>query len=101
MKVSVQRNNDTLYLFLSGELDQSVAGGLREKLDEYLATANAKNVVLNMEKLTFMDSTVVWLIMGRYKKLKEKNVGMFIDKPNAQIDKVLRVSGLYGIIPKL
>ena len=101
MKVSVKRNKDILYLYLEGELDQSVAGDLRGKIDDYIAAAKVKNVVFNMEKLTFMDSTGVGLILGRYKKLKSENVGLFIDKPNPQIDKVLRVSGLYGIIPKL
>ncbi len=46
-----------------------------------------------------MDSTGVGLIMGRYKKLKQNNVSMFINEPNKQIDKVLKVSGLYSIIP--
>ena len=102
MRVSVKRNKDILYLYLDGELDHAVAGELRRKIDELLDGGEAvKNVVLNMERLTFMDSTGVGLIMGRYKKLKQDNVGLFIDKPNAQIDKVLRVSGLYGIIPKL
>ena len=101
MKVSVKNNKDNLYVYLQGEIDHSVAGELRVKIDEYLAKVKVKNVILNMEQLTFMDSTGVGLILGRYKKLKQQNVGLFIDKPNEQIDKVLRVSGLYGIIPKL
>lgn len=101
MKVSAKRNNESLYIYLQGEIDQSVAGELRVKLDDYLSSVDVKNVVLNMKDLTFMDSTGVGLIMGRYKKLMQKNIGLFIDKPNEQIDKVLRVSGLYRIIPKI
>ncbi len=99
MKVSAKLNKDNLYVFLEGEIDQSVAGELRIKLDEYLESVKVKNVILNMRLLTFMDSTGVGLIMGRYKKLQQKNIAMFINEPNKQIDKVLKVSGLYSIIP--
>lgn len=99
MKVSAKINRDNLYIFLEGEIDQSVAGELRVKLDDYLNFVKVKNVILNMKELTFMDSTGVGLIMGRYKKLKQNNVSMFINEPNKQIDKVLKVSGLYSIIP--
>ena len=99
MKVSAKINRDNLYIYLEGEIDQSVAGELRVKLDDYLNSVKVKNVILNMKELTFMDSTGVGLIMGRYKKLKQNNVSMFINEPNKQIDKVLKVSGLYSIIP--
>lgn len=99
MKVSAKINRDNLYIFLEGEIDQSVAGELRVKLDDYLNSVKVRNVILNMKELTFMDSTGVGLIMGRYKKLKQNNVSMFINEPNKQIDKVLKVSGLYSIIP--
>ena len=99
MKVSAKINKENLYIFLEGEIDQSVAGELRVKLDNYLSSVKVKNVILNMKELTFMDSTGVGLIMGRYKKLRQNNVSLFINEPNKQIDKVLKVSGLYNIIP--
>lgn len=101
MKVSAKVNKDNLYVYLEGEIDHSVAAELRVKLDDYLSSVKVRNVILNMKELTFMDSTGVGLIMGRYKKLKEKNISLFINEPNRQIDKVLQVSGLYRIIPKI
>lgn len=99
MIVSTKLNKNNLYIYLDGELDQSVAGPLRAQLDRYLDDINAKNVILNLKKLSFMDSTGVGLILGRYKKLKSKNIPLFINEPSQQIDKVLKVSGLYTIIP--
>lgn len=99
MKVSAKVNKENLFIFLEGEIDQAVAGELRVKLDSYLTSVKVKNVILNMRELTFMDSTGVGLIIGRYKLLKQKNIGLFINEPNKQIDKVLKVSGLYSIIP--
>ncbi len=99
MIVSTKLNKNNLYIYLDGELDQSVAAPLRAQLDKYLDDVEVKNVILNLKKLSFMDSTGVGLILGRYKKLKSKNIPLFINEPSQQIDKVLKVSGLYTIIP--
>lgn len=99
MVVTTAINKSNLYVYLDGELDQSVAEYLRDELDSYFDTVDVKNVIFNMKKLTFMDSTGIGLIMGRYKKLKNNNVNLFINEPNSQINKVLKISGLYKIIP--
>ncbi len=52
-----------------------------------------------MSDLNFMDSTGIGLILSRYKKLKKQNVPVYITAPNPQIDKIIRVSGLYTIMP--
>lgn len=99
MLVNTKINRNNLFIYLEGELDHSVAGNLRAALDDCIQSTKVKNVILNMKKLSFMDSTGVGLILGRYQKLKNKNIGLYIDEPSAQIDKVLKVSGLYSIIP--
>jgi stage II sporulation protein AA (anti-sigma F factor antagonist) len=101
MVVKTKIKNNNLCIYLEGELDQSVATKLRSDIDNYLDRITVKNVVFDMEKLSFMDSTGIGLIMGRYKKLKAKNIPIYITKPNMQIDKVLRVSGIYKIIPQI
>ena len=101
MKVSTKLIQNELYLYLDGELDQSVADDLRQQIDQYLDKVNPKKVVFDMKKLLFMDSTGIGLIMGRYKKLKKRQIPIFIANPNSSIDKVLKISGLYSIIPLL
>ena len=41
MIVSTKLNKNNLYIYLDGELDQSVAGPLRAQLDRYLEDINA------------------------------------------------------------
>lgn len=101
MKVKAKQNGDNLIIYLDGEIDQSVAGELRVKIDDYLSSVKVKNVILNMKDLNFMDSSGIGLVMGRYKKLRSQNISLFIAEPNVQIDKVMQVSGLYRIIPVL
>lgn len=99
MLVSTKLVGSNLYIYLDGELDHNVADKLKTELDRCISSINVKNVILNLRHLSFMDSTGVGLIMGRYKKFKNKNIKLYIDEPSAQIDKVLKVSGLYNIIP--
>ncbi len=101
MKVSTKLIQNELYLYLDGELDQSVADDLRQQIDQYLDKVNPKKVIFDMKKLLFMDSTGIGLIMGRYKKLRKRQIPIFITNPNSSIDKVLKISGLYSIIPLL
>lgn len=101
MKVSAKLSQNELKIFLDGELDHSVANGIRVQLDNYIEKNAPRKVVLDMSRLTFMDSTGIGLIMGRYKKLRARQIPMFISMPNPQIDKVIKVSGLYEIIPLL
>ena len=53
---------------LYGELDHHAAGQVRESIDEAMAAYGACNLVLDFSKVTFMDSSGIGVIMGRYRK---------------------------------
>ena len=48
-----------------------------------------------------MDSTGIGMLLGRYKKIKNKNAKTFVQSPSKQIDKIFEISGLYKIMPKI
>ncbi len=101
MKVSTKLIGDELYIILDGELDHSVADKIRDQIDERILSLSPSKVIIEMSKLRFMDSTGIGLILGRYKKLRARHIPMYIGSPNPQIDKVIKISGLYSIIPLL
>jgi anti-anti-sigma factor len=47
-----------------------------------------------------MDSTGIGLLIGRYKKLKKFNLPCYITGASLSAEKVLEISGLYGIMPR-
>lgn len=91
----------TLYVGLSGELDESSAVYIRNKLDDLFAKTKMKKVVIEMSELIFMDSTGIGVLLGRYKKLKAQGIPIYIANPAKSIDKILTLSGIYGIMPKV
>ena len=48
-----------------------------------------------------MDSTAIGFLIGRYKKLMRYGIPMYITNPNPAADKILALSGVYTLIPRL
>ena len=57
---------------VSGEMDMLIADKMRPEIDKRIDDKNIKNLVLNLEKVTFMDSSGLGLIIGRYKRISAK-----------------------------
>lgn len=91
----------TLYVGLSGELDEGSAALVRSELDEAISIGEIRKVIIEMSELKFMDSTGIGVLLGRYKKLSAVGVPIFIANPSKTIDKILTLSGVYGIMPKI
>lgn len=99
--LDMKLNRDVLTIKISGELDHHSAAEMREAIDGYLSNNQYASVVWDFGKLSFMDSTGVGLLMGRYRRLKQNRKAVYIKDPTPAIDKVLKVSGIYTIIPKI
>ena len=72
MQIKSRIVNKTLYILLSGELDEYTAQNVRKNLDLLLDTQKGfVQIVMDLSELTFMDSTGVGVLIGRYKKMRE------------------------------
>jgi stage II sporulation protein AA (anti-sigma F factor antagonist) len=59
-----------LVLRITGELDVRTAGDFRQRVDD-LVTANPQaRIILNLSRLTFLDSTGLGAILGRVRRLQ-------------------------------
>ena len=101
MEIKGKVKNGTLYIVLSGELDECSANYARESMDALISTSSFNKLVVDMHDLEFMDSTGIGVLIGRYKKLKSKNIFMYVINPNIHIERIFKMSGLYEIIPKI
>jgi len=101
MQIKVKQRDDMITALLCGELDHHSAYETRESLDRLIAKFRNTDLVLDLKNLSFMDSSGLGVIIGRYKKLKSDGRRLYVTNANRQIDKVMNVSGLYSIIKKL
>ena len=100
MIIAHRYNGKTLEVTLQGELDHHTAVETRERLDALLAGRNVQNVILDLSKLTFMDSSGIGVLIGRYKLVHRKGGHMAVRGVPSQVDRVLELSGVYQIIDK-
>ena len=101
MKVSGQVQEATLYIYLSGEMDECSAPDARARCDKLIEdNANAKKIIINLSDVAFMDSTGIGFLIGRYKKAAKLNTPLYLDQPNFAAEKILNLSGIYSLIPK-
>ncbi|MDR0384269.1 MAG: STAS domain-containing protein [Christensenellaceae bacterium] len=101
MKVINKILDNVLYISLEGELDEASAEFTRSNLDACLDNSHAKQIVIDLAKLSFMDSTGIGMLIGRYKKMKTKGVPIFISNPSSHADRIFKMTGLYEIMPKV
>ena len=101
MHIRVKQQSDCITAHFYGELDHHCADQAKDELDSLIRRFNDINLVLDLKNLSFMDSSGLGVILGRYKKLKDKGGKLYIRNANTQIEKVFSVSGIYQIIKKI
>ena len=79
---------------LFGELDHHAAGQARADIDEAMAAYGAADLVFDFSKISFMDSSGIGLVMGRYKLLKPTGASLHVTNTSPQIGKVMKLAGL-------
>ena len=101
MDIKYKKNGSTLTVYIFGELDEFSAHGARELIDKLINNnLSVEKVVFELSGLSFMDSTGIGMLIGRYKKLKQFNIKSYIAGATIATEKVIELSGLYGIMPK-
>jgi len=99
LRIETERIDDTLLARIEGELDMTTAGSFREEIDRFIdARDGVKHLVLGLSRLTFVDSSGLGAILGRYRRISERGGRMVAAGVPAHISKLLSLSGLQRII---
>lgn len=101
MEVFTDYEGSSLVCRLVGELDEHSAEFVRRRLDTLIAEGNFDSVVFELSRLSFMDSTGIGVIIGRYKLIRKQNKLVYVRNPSPTVDKIFKMSGLYEIIDRI
>ena len=97
LNVGVYVKKDILILRLKGELDDVSVSDLRTRISNYIDSYRINHLVLNLGELTFLDSSGIGFIIGRYHQLRKRNGDITISNVNSKIDRIIYISGLAKI----
>jgi anti-sigma B factor antagonist len=94
MKATVRHVGKVAVLDLSGKI--TIGEGdvvLREKVSELL-DAGQQNVLLNLEKVSYMDSAGIGELVACYKRAKEKRGIVKLLNPSGKVEDLLQLTKL-------
>ena len=97
MPVELSYEKCRLTAALSGEIDHHHAAFLREQIDQALAKFQPPTLVLDFDAVTFMDSSAVGLVMGRYKVISTYGGGLEVCGLSNSAYRMMRLSGLQSL----
>ena len=97
MSVKILTEENKITAFLSGEIDHHIASALRNEIDLAIRENDPNILILDFAKVSFMDSSGIGLVMGRYKLMSELNGKVVVQNPPSHIKKVMKLSGIEKI----
>ena len=87
-----------LIIRLCGEIDHHSAKDLREQIDKVIFNGEIRECAFDFNKVGFMDSSGIGLIMGRYRLMEAVGGSVSIFGVSAHLDKLFTVSGIRKIV---
>ena len=98
LPVEIDIDENCVTAYISGEIDHHNAAGLRSKIDDAAENAYPELLILDFGGVTFMDSSGIGLVMGRYKLMKNLSGEIIIRNAPKAIKKVMRMAGIEKLL---
>ena len=98
MEYELEVEQEWLCIRLPKELDHFQAEQIRSEVKEKMQNHYIQNVVFDFQNTTFMDSSGIGLIAGRYREIQIRGGKVYVEHVNDSMNKALTLSGLYRIV---
>ena len=98
MNITTLVKQGVLIVRVEGELDMHSTDQFRTTVDEALDSSGVKYILLSFKGVTFIDSSGIGVILGRYKKLSSQGGKMLAANLQSQVKRIFEFSGLLRII---
>jgi len=92
-------SDDTLLITIEGEIDHHTAKFIRSEIDKAIFYYRPHNATMDLSAITFMDSSGLGLILGRYTQIVQLGGTFKLKDPTPQISKILVLAGVDRLIP--
>lgn len=98
MVLQTVRQGTQLTVQLNGELDHFCAQSVRRELDSLLRDKSIRLLVLDFQQVTFMDSSGIGVILGRYRILRDRGGQLGVIHLNPHIARIFHMSGMDRVL---
>ncbi len=94
MQLELTREEGRLTAHLIGELDHHTAAPIRQQIDTAALSCRCTCLILDLSRLTFMDSSGIGLIMGRYRLMTAQGGTLRVENAPQRLERMIRLAGL-------
>lgn len=98
LSIDLEVKNKVLCIRLIGELDHHTAELLRSEVTAVTNQIEVKHIILNLAELTFMDSSGLGVILGRYNYINSIGGEMVVCAISTAVKRLFEMSGMFKII---
>lgn len=97
-KIKITSFEDGIIVAISGDLDSLRVMAYRSLIVEEIEKNNAKYIMWDFSNLSFLDSSGIGLILGRYNEIRRLGGACGIMGLTGATRKIIQMTGLFGII---
>src|SRR5919108_1118881 len=98
LDVETTQRGEASILTLRGEIDVYTAPRLRQSIVD-LVDGGTRQIVVDMEKVDFLDSTGLGVLVGGLKRVKDRDGSMKLIATQDRILKIFDITGLSKVFP--
>ncbi|HBF38220.1 MAG TPA: anti-sigma F factor antagonist [Firmicutes bacterium] len=99
MILKTERQGANLIVFIDGELDLETAPLFKETIEKKLNQyESVRHLILDLEKVSFIDSSGLGAILGRYKRLSGQGGKISAIKVSQPVKRIFELSGLLKVV---
>lgn len=94
VKITSDKENRKIIAKISGDIDHHTSKYIRNEIDCAIREGNPQTLILDFSGVSFMDSSGIGLVMGRYKIMSELSGEIIIANTPTYIRKVMQLAGI-------
>lgn len=94
MECRIEVADAVVTAYLDGEIDHHSIGDVRKDIDMSIDENSPELLILDFRDVSFMDSSGIGLVMGRYKRMQSEGGELHISNMSPHIKKVMKLAGM-------
>jgi stage II sporulation protein AA (anti-sigma F factor antagonist) len=98
VSLTIAERGVNLVINIIGDIDQHNTEELRVKIDRAFERSHCRHIIFDFSSVSFMDSSGIGLLIGRYKTASAKGGAVAIAGMTNELKRIYNISGLKKII---
>lgn len=99
MNINYVKKDKSLVIQFTEEIDHHTTEKIRRRADYEIERYIPRKIIFDFNKVSFMDSAGIGLVLGRYKNAVALGSKVEIINVNEAVYKILKMSGIIRLIP--